>query len=49
MYAIKLQVIYKLNPPLHVSAINRHPEGDVNTKEFILLRNQSQMHRLKNI
>jgi hypothetical protein len=34
---------------LHVSAINRHPQGDVSTKEYAILIHQSHMYNVKNI
>lgn len=32
---------------LHVSAINRHPQGDVNTKEHIILIYQIYIYNVK--
>jgi hypothetical protein len=33
--------------PLHISAINRHPQGDVNSQEYVILIHQSYITVLK--
>ena len=32
---------------LHISVINHHPLGDVNTKEYIILEHNSHMYSVK--
>jgi len=46
---IKLYVIHKYKPLPQASAINHHPQGDINAKEYIILIHQFYTYNVKNI
>ena len=51
-YAHKMHTIKITNYPytwtlLQVSAINRHPQGDINTKPYVLLKHQMYIHNVE--
>jgi hypothetical protein len=43
---LKLPIIHT-HEPSHVSGINRHPQGDINTKAYILLKHHMYPHNVK--
>jgi hypothetical protein len=43
----KLQIIHTHEPSYMFQGINRHPQGDTNTKPYILLKHQMYIHNVE--